>query len=177
MTEIDPRYPVGRFHPPETIDAALRASFVDTLEGIPAALRTAVSGLDAARLDTPYRDGGWTVRQVVHHLPDSHLNGYVRLKLALTEDAPTVRPYDEARWAETPEARGGDVAMSLTLLDALHLRWVACLRSLPEPAFARTLVHPESGRWTVDGLLALYAWHGRHHVAQITSLRAGMGWA
>ncbi len=176
MTDIDPRYPVGRFRPPENVDAALRASFVDAIERAPSALRVAIAGLDGARLDTPYRDGGWTVRQVVHHLPDSHLNAYVRYKLALTQEEPTICPYDEARWAETPEARGGDVAMSLALLEALHVRWVASLRSAPAAAFARTFVHPESGRWTLDRLLALYAWHGRHHVAQITELRDRMGW-
>ena len=177
MTDIDPRYPIGPFLPPGTVGAELRASFVDTIERTPAALRAAVAGLDEARLDTPYRQGGWTVRQVVHHLPDSHLNAYVRFKLALTEDEPTIRPYQEARWAETPEARRGDIAMSLALLEALHERWTACLRALPVTAFSRTFVHPESGRWTLDRLLALYAWHGRHHVAQITSLRRRLGWS
>ena len=177
MTDVDPRYPIGRFLPPGTVDAGLRASFVDAIERTPALLRDAVTGLDATQLDTPYRQGGWSVRQVVHHLPDSHLNAYVRFKLALTEDEPTIRPYQEARWAETPEARAGDIAMSLGLLGALHERWTACLRALPVAAFSRAFVHPESGRWTLDRLLALYAWHGRHHVAQITSLRRRLGWS
>jgi uncharacterized damage-inducible protein DinB len=176
MSEIDPRYPIGEFLAPAVIDASLRAAFVEQLAAAPAALRTAVAGLDAAQLDTPYREGGWTVRQVIHHLPDSHLNAYVRFKLALTEDEPTICPYQEARWAETPEARTGDIAVSLKLLDALHARWVALMRALPAEAFARTFMHPESGRWTLDRLLPLYAWHGRHHVAQITSLRDRTGW-
>jgi hypothetical protein len=176
MSDIDPRYPIGEFHAPAVVDAALRAALIEQIAAAPAALRAAVAGLDAVRLDTPYREDGWTVRQVVHHLPDSHLNAYVRFKLALTEDEPTIRPYDQARWAETPEARTGDVAVSLALLDALHGRWVTLMHSLPEAAFARTFVHPESGLWTLDRLLPLYAWHGRHHVAHITTLRERMGW-
>ena len=176
MTGIDPRYPIGKFQPPAAADAALRATFVEEIAALPVALRAAVTGLDAPQLDTPYRAGGWTVRQVVHHLADSHLNAYVRFKLALTEDGPTIRPYDEKLWAATPDARTGDVDMSLALVEALHARWVAALRAAPGEASSRTLVHPESGLWTVGRLLALYAWHGRHHVAQIAALRENRGW-
>ena len=176
MGDIDPRYPIGRFQAPVLVDVALRTSLVEQIAAAPAALRAAVAGLGAAQLDTPYRDGGWTVRQVVHHVPDSHLNAYVRFKLALTEDEPTIRTYEEDRWAEQPEARVADVDLSLSLLEALHARWVMAIRVLPAPAFARTLRHPDHGVMTVDRLLALYAWHGRHHVAHITSLRERRGW-
>jgi len=176
MSDVDPRYPVGRFAPPELVDSALRTTFVEQIAAAPAALRAAVAGLSARQLDTPYRDGGWTVRQVVHHLPDSHLNAYTRFKLALTEDEPLIRTYEEARWAELPEARVADVALSLALLDALHARWVTAIRVLPREAFARTLRHPNLGVMSIDLLLALYAWHGRHHVAHVTALREQMGW-
>ena len=176
MTDVDPRYPIGSFAAPERFDPLLRASFVEQIAAAPAALRAAVRGLSAKQLDTPYRDGGWTVRQVVHHLPDSHLNAYIRFKLALTEDEPLIKTYEEGRWAELPEARGGDVAISLALLDALHARWVAAIRPLPAEAFARTFRHPDHGLRSIDWLLALYAWHGRHHVAHVTALRDRMGW-
>ena len=176
MSNGDPRYPVGTFAPPETFDATLRTAFVEQIAAAPAALREAVAGLSARQLDTPYRDGGWTVRQVVHHLPDSHLNAYTRFKLALTEEQPLIKTYEEARWAELPEARVADVALSLALLDALHARWVTAIRVLPREAFARTLRHPDLGVMSVDLLLALYAWHGRHHVAHVTALRERMGW-
>lgn len=172
----DPRYPIGRFEPPAAIDAATRASFIDAIEALPGRLRAAVAGLDDTQLDTAYRDGGWTVRQVVHHVADSHLNAYVRLKLALTEDQPLVKEYDEARWAELPEARSAPVDLSLNLLDALHGRWGACLRALPADGFDRTFRHPSLGVMSLNALLALYAWHGRHHVAHITTLRERRGW-
>ena len=174
MTDL--RYPVGPFQHRPNASAADRAGWIDEIRGAPALLRDAVRGLDDARLDTPYRDGGWTVRQVVHHLPDSHMNAYVRFRLALTEEAPTIRPYAEARWAELEDARTLPPDVSLALLDALHDRWVTLLRSLPDDAWSRTLNHPESGVHTLDWLLALYAWHGRHHVAHVTSLRERMGW-
>ena len=142
----------------------------------PARLRDAISGLTAAQLDTPYREGGWTVRQVAHHVPDSHVNGYIRLKFALTEDEPTIKPYDEARWAELSDSRDTDVETSLTLLDALHARWTTLLRSLRDDDFRRTLRHPDHGVVTIDWLLAMYSWHGRHHVRHITSLRERSGW-
>jgi hypothetical protein len=177
MTDMDPRYPIGTFAPPPHVDAGLRTTFVEQIAAAPTELRAAVAGLSARQLDTPYRDGGWTVRQVVHHLPDSHLNAYVRFKLALTEDEPLVKTYAEDRWAELPEARVADVGLSLALLEALHARWVMAIRVLPAPAFARSFRHPDLGVMPIDRLLALYAWHGRHHVAHITSLRARMGWA
>jgi uncharacterized damage-inducible protein DinB len=176
MSEIDLAYPIGRFQPPEIFDASTRKTFVAQIEAVPGELQTAVEGLDDRRLDTPYRPGGWTVRQVVHHLPDSHMNAYVRFKLALTEQEPTIRPYDEAAWARVPEAESGPIGLSLDLLEALHARWVASIRALPATAFERTFRHPELGVMSLDRLLALYAWHGRHHVAHITSLAARERW-
>ncbi len=176
MDGSDPRYPIGRFIAPETFDAVRRTGFIAEIDAAPAVLRRAVEGLTDAQLDTPYRVGGWTVRQVVHHLPDSHLNAYLRCKLALTEDRPMIKTYEEARWAELPEAKSSPIEPSLDLFEALHRRWVAGLRPLPEAAFARTLRHPELGVMPVDRVLALYAWHGRHHTAHITALRARMGW-
>ena len=137
----------------------------------------AVAGLAAGQLDTPYREGGWTVRQVVHHLPDSHLNAYTRMKLALTEEEPTIKPYEEARWAELPDARGGDIEPSLRLLESLHQRWLMLLRDLKPADFDRQFRHPEHGRiFKLSETLALYAWHGRHHVAHISALRQRMRW-
>src|SRR5262245_53690009 len=172
----DPRTPIGAFPGVEALAPAERARAIDEIAAAPACLRKAVAGLSDAQLDTPYRSGSWTARQVVHHLPDSHVNAYVRFKLALTEDDPTIRPYREERWAEQPEARIGPIEPSLALLDALHGRWVAALRGAEPAGFARTLVHPASGRHTVDWLVALYAWHGRHHVAHVTALRERMRW-
>jgi len=175
---MDLRYPIGRFNRPVDVDAADRAQFIEAVAAAPAALREAVRGLDDAQLDTPYRPDGWTVRQVVHHLPDSHLNAYVRFKLALTEIEPTIRPYDEKQWAELPDSRSPLVAESLSLLDTLHARWVYMLRAMSAADFARTLVHPEhaGAPMRLDTMLALYAWHGRHHVAHVTALRDRMGW-
>jgi len=172
----DLRYPIGRFSRPASLSPAERKAAVADLAALPAAVRSAVAGLSDPRLDTPYRPGGWTVRQVVHHLPDSHLNAYTRFKLALTEDDPTIRPYHEERWAELPEARTAPLQTSLDLLAALHERWVLALRALSPEPFARTLRHPESGAMSLDTLVALYAWHGRHHLAHITSLRQREGW-
>jgi len=171
----DPRYPVGRHEAVSTLTPARRADCVAQIAAAPELLRRAVQGLDDRQLDTPYRDGGWTVRQVVHHLPDSHMNAYVRCKLALTEDRPTIRPYRQGPWAETPDTRAPAV-ISLALLDALHRRWVLLLEGMGPADFARTLNHPESGMMTLDGVVAMYAWHGRHHTAHITSLRERMGW-
>lgn len=173
----DLRYPIGRFHYDGTMTDDRRAKCVDRIAAAPAGLRAAVAGLDQTRLDTPYRPGGWTVRQVVHHVPDSHLNAYTRIRLALTEDTPTIKPYEEARWAELPDARTAPVEISLALLEALHARWVPLLREFGPAEAARTLRHPEHGRlMTVDELLALYAWHGEHHTAHIARLRERMGW-
>jgi uncharacterized damage-inducible protein DinB len=177
MANDDLRYPIGRYVRPGPLTDAARAPLIAEIAAAPSALRRAVLGLDDRQLDTPYRPGGWTVRQVVHHLPDSHVNAYVRFKLALTEDMPTIRPYDEKLWAELPEARTAPVAMSLDFLDGVHGRWVAMLRAMDSSHFARVFVHPESGRMTLDDLLALYAWHGKHHTTQITALRAREGWA
>ncbi|HJU65421.1 MAG TPA: bacillithiol transferase BstA [Gemmatimonadaceae bacterium] len=172
----DLRYPVGRFQPVDEFDPSERAKRIDQIERAPAGFRAAVKGLGAEQLDTPYRPGGWTVRQVVHHVPDSHMNAYVRFKLALTEDGPTIKPYDEALWAELPDSRSADPDISLALLDALHERWVMVLRAMQPVDFARTLVHPESGVMTLDRMLGLYSWHGQHHAAHITELRKRMGW-
>lgn len=170
------RYPVGRWRPFEGASAADRQSWIAEIAGVPLALRAAVAGLDDEGLDTPYRPGGWTLRQVVHHLPDSHLHGYTRTCLALTEERPTIRPYDEAAWAELAPARTGPPEPSLALLEALHERWVALLRSLDDGAFARPLEHPADGPLTLSDLLHLYAWHGRHHTAHVTELRKRRGW-
>jgi DinB superfamily len=162
------RYPVGRLvRRPTPLDPRDRAGLIDVIEQAPPRFRSLVQGLNDAQLDTPYRPGGWTIRQVVHHVPDSHLNAYVRMKLAVTEDAPAIKTYEEARWAELPEAKSGPVEMSIALLDALHRRWVAFLRALPETDFRKTFAHPELGSVTLDESIALYAWHCRHHAAHI----------
>jgi hypothetical protein len=152
-----------------------RRAAIEQIGATPSRFRTAAAGLDERQLDTPYRPGGWTLRQVAHHLPDSHLNAYIRCKLALTEDAPTIKPYDEAAWARLPDSRL-PIDVSLTLLDSVHHRWVVLLESLSEAEWDRTFVHPEVGVTRLDQLVALYAWHGRHHVAHVTSLRERMGW-
>lgn len=174
--QADPRYPIGRFSPPTDFTSAARRQLIGEIAAAPAALAESVAGLDDGQLDTPYREGGWTVRQLVHHVPDSHLNAYVRFKLALTEERPTIKPYDQARWAELGEARFGAIEPSLSLLDALHRRWVALLDQLDDAQFRRTLVHPEAGVVDLNWLLSLYAWHGRHHAAHVTALRTRMGW-
>jgi len=172
--EPDLRFPVGRATVPDA-DPAVYARLIDEIAEAPARLRAALDGLSPEQLDTPYRDGGWTVRQVAHHVPDSHLNAYVRFKLALTEDAPRIKPYEEARWAELPDA-AMDPAVSLALLDALHERWVTVLRAMTPEQFERTYDHPENGVTTLRAALGIYAWHGRHHVAHVTGLRERMGW-
>lgn len=171
------RFPTGRFHLPETpLAPDVRAEMIDTIAGTPAALAAAVEDLTADQLDTRYRPGGWTVRQVVHHVPDSHVNSYCRFKLTMTEEHPTIRTYEEARWGELEDARTADVGDSLALLVALHRRWTDWLRTLEPADWARTLHHPEFGTMNLDQLLALYAWHGPHHVAHITGLREREGW-
>lgn len=172
----DLRYPIGRFTPERNVTAGKREQWIASIEALPANLRAAVDGLSGAQLDTPYRNGGWSVRQVVHHLADSHLNGYIRIKLALTEDAPVIKTYDQEAWANQTEARTAPIAMSLALLDGLHQRWTAALRALAPAEFARRFTHPESGTLSVDFLLDLYAWHSRHHVAHIAALRKRLGW-
>ncbi len=174
--ETDLRYPIGRFTRPASLSPQERAAAVAAIGDTPAKLRAAVAGLNETQLDTPYRPGGWTVRQVVHHVPDSHLNAYVRCKLALTEEEPIVRPYVEKRWAEQPEARSAPVAVSLDLLAALHARWALVLADVDDSQWPRKMTNPETGTFTLEQLIALYAWHGRHHTAHITALRAREGW-
>ena len=173
---MDPRYPIGDFAIPTQVTPARRQQAIEEIAAAPAKMRAAVKGLSDTQLDTPYRDGGWTVRQVLHHVPDSHMNAYVRLRLALTEQEPTIKPYEEARWAELEDAKSAPIDVSLTLLDSLHQRWVRLWRSLKPEDFARTFRHPDHGARTVDWLLFLYAWHGRHHTAHVTQLRKQKGW-
>lgn len=174
MTELDElRYPVGRFDPAA---AGTRSEQIETLRQLPARLRTAVAGLNDAQLDTPYREGGWTVRQVVHHVADSHANAYIRFKLALTEDNPTIKPYDEAAWARLPDS-GMPVDISIAFAEAIHARLTLLLESMKDEDYARSFVHPERGHQvTLSSNLAIYDWHSRHHVAHITRLRERMGW-
>ena len=170
------RYPIGplREDPQPTPEKHRR--WIDRIEALPGEVRALVQDLSGRQLDTPYRPGGWTIRQVVHHLADSHVNGYIRTKLALTEDVPTIKPYDEAAWAKLPDACAGPPEASLQLLEALHGRWVLILRSLDEPALLRKFHHPELGTQTVSRIIQGYAWHGRHHSAHVANLRAKMGW-
>jgi uncharacterized damage-inducible protein DinB len=172
----DPRYPIGEFSFDGTLTEAQKARYLDDVEQTPARLRAAVSDLSDPQLDTPYRDGGWTVRQVVHHVPESHMNSYIRFKLALTEEAPTIRPYMEDRWAKLPDATTAPVELSLVLLEFLHKRWMLVLRAMKPEEWKRAFRHPEIGLMTLERALALYSWHGRHHVAHVTSLRGKMGW-
>ena len=172
----DPRFPIGKFSFDGTLTPQQKQECLDDIEQTPARLRNAVRGLNDQQLDTPYRDGGWTVRQVVHHLPDSHVNSYVRFKLALTEDEPTIRTYMEDRWAELPEARKAPIEVSLAFLESLHQRWILFLRNLSDADWKRSFRHPELGLMSLEKTLALYAWHGRHHVAHVTALREKMGW-
>lgn len=171
----DPRYPVGKFHRPKAIAGSDREVMIRDIEGAPSKMRAAVAMLADSQLDTPYREGGWTVRQVVHHVADSHMNAYCRFKLALTETDPVIKTYEEARWAELADSRG-PIDMSLVLLEALHERWVLLLRSLQEGDWSRTFRHPEWGNIRLDTTLALYAWHCRHHTAHVTELRKAKGW-
>jgi len=175
--EQDLRYPIGRFTRPPSLTTQERTAAIATLAALPQALRDAVHNLEEAQIDTRYRDGGWTVRQVVHHVADSHAQSYARLRFALTEDWPIITPYNEAAWAELQDARTLPVEVSLQLLDALHTRWVAVFRSLSEEQWRkRGYKHPTSGAQTLEQVLALYAWHSRHHTAHITGLRQRMGW-
>jgi uncharacterized damage-inducible protein DinB len=176
MKELDDlRYPIARFSPPASSTPGIRAAQIQTLRLLPERLRAAVAGLNDAQLDTPYREGGWTVRQVVHHVADSHANGYIRFKMALTEDWPTIKPYDQAAWAELADSKL-PIDVSLTLIEALHARWVALLESLSDEDFQKGYLHPEDGRVNLATALAIYEWHSRHHTAHITSLRTRMGW-
>ena len=174
--QSDPRYPIGRFAAPAASNHASRAEHIETLRRLHANLGAATAGLSDAQLDTPYRDGGWTVRQVIHHVADSHSNAYIRVKLALTEDWPTIKAYDENAWANLADRRSLPIAGSMTMIDALHRRWVVLLESLSEADFKKGYNHPERGRQDLSTALAMYAWHARHHTAHITALRARQGW-
>lgn len=174
--EADLRYPIGKLRLPERFDASWRRDAIQMIARTPGLLAAAVAGWDDGRLDTPYRSGGWTVRQLVHHVADSHVNAYVRFKLALTEPEPMIKGYDEAAWAELQDTQRVPVDVSLSLLAMLHARWVALLQSMTDADFERTLVHPEHGVRTLDQMLATYAWHGPHHVAHVTRLAERSGW-
>lgn len=171
----DERYPIGKFTPIQQLSSNERAAAIQQIVDAPVNFRRAVAGLNEAQLDTPYRTGGWTVRQVAHHLPDSHMNAYMRFKWGLTEDSPAIKTYEEKDWAKTPETNA-PIAFSLDLLTSLHQRWVTLLRGMDPGDFARTVKHPEWGLPSLDTLVALYAWHGRHHTAHVTSLRERMRW-
>lgn len=172
----DPRFPIGKFSYSGPMSAVQKAKCLDDIEQTPSRMRAAVAELSDAQLDAPYRDGGWTVRQVVHHVPDSHMNSYVRFKLAMTEVNPTIKPYAENLWAELPEAKTAPIEISLSLLEGLHRRWMLMLRELKPEDWQRTFQHPDLGAVSLEKNLALYSWHGRHHVAHITRLRERMGW-
>ncbi len=174
MTDL--RYPIGKFEPPAAITEFHRREWIDNIAQAPEVYRAAVKGLSDQQLDTPYRPEGWTLRQVVHHVADSHLNAYTRFRLALTEDQPIVKPYVEARWAKLEDARTAPVDLSLAIIEPLHKRWILLLRSMTPADFGRTFRHPEMGILSLDTNLGMYAWHSRHHAAHITSLRTRMNW-
>src|SRR6266566_4805945 len=173
-TMSDPCYPIGKFAFSGPPDEKQREKFISAIEQTPAALRAAINGLSPQQIETPYRDGGWTVRQVVHHLPDSHMNAYVRYKLALTEDQPTIKPYAEDRWAELADTLSTPIEVSLALLESLHTRWVRLLRSLEPTDWKKNFRHPELGLVSLEKNLGIYAWHGKHHVAHVTELKKTM---
>ena len=171
------RYPIGRFQRPGPLPMSHLQLYIKEIDVLPGHLKESVSGLSARQLDTPYRPEGWTIRQVVHHLPDSHMNSYIRFKWALTENNPTIKAYEEQLWAELPEARSAPVEISLLLLESLHRRWVIMLHAMQEKEFTKTYIHPENAReYRLDEVVALYAWHGKHHLAQIEALRERENW-
>lgn len=172
----DLSYPIGKFTPPASYSPEGRRAFIQIIADTPSDLRRAVDGLSQRQLDEPYRPGGWTIRQTAHHVPDSHMHAYTRFKLALTEDAPTIKPYDEAKWALLEDTKTADIATSLMMLTAIHDRWVRILRAMTPEEFGRPYTHPDLGRNPLDFMLALYAWHGPHHVAHIVRLRERKGW-
>jgi hypothetical protein len=176
LDENDLKYPLGRYTAPATISPEQRGLWIEEMAKLPANLSKAVAGLSNNQLDTPYRPGGWTVRQVVHHLPDSHMQSYTRFRLALTENSPVIKPYEEGAWAELSDAKTAAVAPSLALIDGLHTRFVLLLNSMTNADFAKTFRHPELGERRLDWTLGLYAWHCLHHVAHITNLRSRQGW-
>ena len=174
--QSDPRYPIGKFDRNINVTKEMRSDFMNIIDTLPSQLRMEVENLSEQQLDTPYRFGGWTIRQVVHHIPDSHINSYVRFKLTLTENNPTIKTYEEHLWAELKDSLETPINISLTLLEALHSRWVILLRSLTDEQFKKTFQHPEWGNITLSKTLALYAWHSKHHLAHITELKKKMGW-
>jgi uncharacterized damage-inducible protein DinB len=173
---MDLSYPVGRFERPDSLTASQRSAAIDALAETPRLFRAAVAGLTESQLDTPYRPGGWTVRQLIHHVPDSHFNAYTRFKLALTEDTPTIKTYDQDAWSRLEDSRTTPVEVSLSLLDGVHDRMLRVLRAMSPSDFSRRLHHPDNGPMTLDQLLAMYHWHGRHHTAHVTGLRERNGW-
>jgi hypothetical protein len=172
----DPRYPIGKFDRNINVTKEMRSDFVTIIEILPSQLRMEVENLSEQQLDTPYREGGWKIRQVVHHLPDSHLNAYIRFKLALTENNPTIKTYEEHLWAELPDTFNTPIDVSLNLLESLHKRWAILLNSLTDEQFEKTFQHPEWNKITLSSTLALYAWHSKHHLAHITELKKKMNW-
>lgn len=168
-------YPIGTFQHEETITNERIQQWINEIEELPSKVRTAVQNLNDQQLDTPYRSDGWTVRQVVHHLADSHMNAYIRFKLAVTEENPVIKPYEEARWAELPDSKLS-IDVSLNLLDALHQRWIVLLKNLTPGDLKRTFIHPDAGEVSVGTNIGIYAWHGKHHTAHITSLIQTKGW-
>lgn len=176
MTSADPRYPIGKPELELHLSPEKRRLHIDAIAATPAQLRVAVAGLNPQQLDTPYRDGGWTVRQVLHHLPDSHMNAFIRTKLVLTEDNPTIKPYNEDDWSKLGDVPATPIEVSLQLLETLHHRWDVLLRSIRPEDFARSYRHPDRGALTLDQHLCIYAWHGAHHVAHITTLKQRKGW-
>ena len=174
--QTDPRYPIGKFDIKINVTKEMRSELIKTLETLPSQLRTEVENLSEQQLDKPYRDGGWTVRHVIHHIPDSHINSQVRFKLALTEDNPTIKTYEEHLWAELQDTFNTPIDVSLNLLESLHKRWAILLNSLTDEQFEKTFQHPEWGKVSLSTSLAMYAWHSKHHLAHITELKNKMGW-
>lgn len=172
----DLRYPIGNFNPPQEISAETRQSFIKTIEELPSKFREAVNKLSDEQLETPYRPEGWTVRQLVHHVADSHMNSFCRFKLGLSEETPTIKTYDEAAWAEMADSKDVPIGLSLNILDGVHARWEKLLNSMSKEDFQKKIFHPERGEITLDSLLALYDWHSKHHTAHVTKLRERNGW-
>ncbi len=173
---VDLRYPVGKWEKKGPLTHDEREKMIESVAAAPERVRAATAGLNDSQLNTPYRPGGWTVRQTVHHIADSHMNAFIRMRLGVTEVEPTVKPYDEKLWAELIDTRSAPVELSLSILDALHKRWVMFMRAMREIDFMRAINHPENGKMTLDDVLSLYEWHGRHHAGHITALRTRAGW-
>ncbi len=172
----DLRFPIGKFDSEIKVTPQMRDEFIQTIEELPAKFRQAIEGLSDEQIDTPYRAEGWTVRQLVHHVADSHINSFCRFKFGLSEDTPTIKPYDEAVWAEMPDSKSAPVDLSLNIIDGVHARWALLLKSMSASDFARKINHPERGAMSLDAMLALYGWHSLHHTAHVTKLRERNGW-